>query len=95
MENNYNCMISIFQGKFLYANGDVFEGHYENHQKNGEGSFFKKSDGSKEVGIWMHEIKTGYFKIYYADGRICSDVYYKDGLPNMDKARCKIIAREN
>lgn len=43
------------QGKFQFADGDIYDGHWVNDKANGYGTFFSK-DGAKYVGEWKEDV---------------------------------------
>jgi hypothetical protein len=54
------------QGKFTYANGDAYEGSWENDLKHGNGEYIY-AKGSKKVGQWVNGNLTGKGQIVHAD----------------------------
>ncbi len=51
-------------GKYTWANGEVFEGRWKNGQRNGEGKFFyKKYDVDiVKVGLWQNDVFVKHIK---------------------------------
>ncbi len=43
-------------GTMMYANGDVFEGHWATDQKHGPGTFFYMSRGKRCDGVWQQGV---------------------------------------
>lgn len=42
-------------GRFIYANGDVFEGNFTNHKRNGPGRYFINRTGLINTGKWIND----------------------------------------
>ena len=40
-------------GRFIYANGDHYEGQFANNKKNGQGKFISNRTGLIQEGKWV------------------------------------------
>ncbi len=56
-------------GKVTYANGDVYEGAFENDQRHGQGTF-TGTDGYTYVGQWQNGRIEGTGRVTYPDGSV-------------------------
>ncbi|KAJ3090611.1 hypothetical protein HK102_003202 [Quaeritorhiza haematococci] len=65
-------------GVFIYANGDVYEGSWEDDLKHGEGVYTFHSCGSKKKGSWNKGNLNGPGEIVHADHTI-SGTFDADG----------------
>ncbi|TPX36237.1 hypothetical protein SmJEL517_g01580 [Synchytrium microbalum] len=57
-------------GTYLYANGDVYKGHWEDDAKHGPGEYTYGAVGSTKKGIWVHNMLNGSGQIIHADHHI-------------------------
>ena len=55
------------QGTYTYPNGDVFEGHWSNNLRHGQGSYTFTSSGAKYVGSWINGRREGPGELIYAN----------------------------
>ena len=55
------------KGTYYYANGDKYEGMFENNQRHGKGTYYY-ANGDKYVGMWKNGKAHGKGTFYWADG---------------------------
>ena len=62
------------KGKFVYPNGDVYDGEWKNDKRHGKGNnennigILNLMKGDKYDGEWKEDLKEGYGIYYYLDG---------------------------
>ena len=49
---------NLLKGKFTWANGDIYEGEFRDHSRNGFG-ILKYNDGRRYEGEWKNDKKNG------------------------------------
>eukprot|EP00913_Durusdinium_trenchii_P009282 g8721.t1 len=65
------------RGRFVHANGDVYEGQWLDDKAHGSGKFLH-SDGSSYIGDWSEDMKSGQGLETWADGSTFKGEY-RDG----------------
>ena len=56
-------------GKYIYENGDYYEGKWKNYLRNGVGKLFNKNGEIIYVGEWVNDKREGFGISYYENGK--------------------------
>lgn len=46
-------------GKYIFQNGDVYDGNWVDDKKNGRGKYYYASSGDCYEGEWRNNVKSG------------------------------------
>ena len=65
--------------RFIYPNGDIYEGGWNMGFLYGKGEYEYYEDGSKEIGQWVESGKQGEFECHDKSGKFTHRKIYKDG----------------
>jgi len=63
-------------GVYWFANGDVFEGHWINGKRHGQGQMMFESDGNILNGTWFEGLRNGQFEVTKPDGQVFQLTYH-------------------
>ena len=66
------------QGKYTYANAEVYEGGYKDDKKDGQG-MYTYSNGQVYKGDWLNDKIHGYGKLTWPDGRVYDGEFVNNG----------------
>ena len=69
--------IHVTYSRFIWKNGDIYEGGFNMWDLHGKGEMEYYSDGRIEKGSWVDHWKQGEFEVTYKDGTT-HKVMYKD-----------------
>lgn len=42
-------------GRYIFTNGDVYEGNFKDHKKHGPGRLLHAKTGKSDVGTWVND----------------------------------------
>jgi hypothetical protein len=84
----YNYGIYEGKGKYVYINGDVYEGDYKNGKKEGKGKYVFVN-GNVYEGDWKNGVMEGKGKMVYING----NVYEGDWKNNVEKERVNLYSQ--
>ena len=68
---------SFSDGTMVYANGDHYEGHFNNGKKFGKGTMYY-ANGDVYVGDWAYDMREGKGKLTLADGTVYEGYFFDD-----------------
>ena len=72
-----NCVNG--KGKYVYANGDIYEGDFVNGKREGQGTYTNKY-GNYYTGEWKNDKQNGYGKEYVKATNAVREGTWKDGV---------------
>ena len=75
----FNFLSSHLWFRFIYPDGNIYEGGWDMGAKHGKGEYEYYEDGNKEIGHWVKDSKQGEFECYNKSGKLIQTKTYKDG----------------
>ena len=65
-----NTKIKDGFGKYIYENGDYYEGEWKNYLRNGIGTLYNKNGKIEYIGDWVNDKREGKGTLCYENGKI-------------------------